>query len=564
MDKESELETAAWAPQSQRFDYVIVGAGPAGLQLGYFLHSAGRSYVMLESEPRPGAFFEKFPRHEKLLSINKVHTGYQDRNHRLRYDWNSLICDDPTFGMTEYAEEYFPNARLYAQYLQDFAQRFQLNILTNTRVQQVERGGPQGGYLLSVAEGEQIACRVLVYAAGLWTPYVPSIPGIELTENYVDFSTNPREFIGQRVLVLGKGNSAFETANNLTSHARTIHLCSPDPVKLAWESHYVGNLRAVNNDFLDTYLLKGQNAVLDATIDKIDRVDGEYVVDITFSHANGQRARLAYDRVLVCTGFRFDTSTFASDCTPALTPCGRLPAMTAAWESTNLPDLYWAGTLMQTLDKHKTMSNVVHGFRHNIQALAAVLAERYEGEPWPCERLPLRAEALADKIIERVSTDPGMMLQPGFLGDVITVGEGAAEYNTTVSVPYIMDSRFAACDDYYVVTMEYGKTMDDILSVNRMPDPGAAHNDVYQHPRIRRYRRGELVAEHHVAESLENDWRADQHAGPRRLVLELGFPGQQDASQYQQTHRAKLVEFLRGQLAEDGATVADPTMAAAG
>ena len=30
------------------WDYIVVGAGPAGLQLGYYLQMAGRDYVVLE------------------------------------------------------------------------------------------------------------------------------------------------------------------------------------------------------------------------------------------------------------------------------------------------------------------------------------------------------------------------------------------------------------------------------------------------------------------------------------------------------------------------------------
>jgi len=29
-------------------DYIVVGAGPSGLQMGYFLDRAGRNYVILE------------------------------------------------------------------------------------------------------------------------------------------------------------------------------------------------------------------------------------------------------------------------------------------------------------------------------------------------------------------------------------------------------------------------------------------------------------------------------------------------------------------------------------
>jgi len=37
-------------------DYILVGAGPAGLQLGYFLERAGRDYVILERADRAGAW----------------------------------------------------------------------------------------------------------------------------------------------------------------------------------------------------------------------------------------------------------------------------------------------------------------------------------------------------------------------------------------------------------------------------------------------------------------------------------------------------------------------------
>jgi len=35
-------------------DYIVVGAGPGGLQLGYFLERARRDYVILERAAQPG------------------------------------------------------------------------------------------------------------------------------------------------------------------------------------------------------------------------------------------------------------------------------------------------------------------------------------------------------------------------------------------------------------------------------------------------------------------------------------------------------------------------------
>lgn len=529
-------------------DYLIIGAGPAGLQLAYQLDRAGSNYLLVEAADRAGTFFEKFPRHETLLSVNKVYTGYNDAESRMRYDWNSLVTDNPEMVFTRYTREYFASARLYAQYLQDFAAQMGLRIRYKTRITDITRC--HEGYNFEIADehGERYACRALVLATGMADPWTPDIPGIEQAENYVDFSVDPEDFVDQRVLILGKSNSGFETAEALTGVTRSMHVCSPNPVKMAWQTHYIGNVRAVNNNFLDTYMLKGQNAVLDAQIERIERRDGEYVVDFAFTHANGQRAQIAYDRVLVCTGFKWNHRMFPATCKPESTECGRLPRMNSAWESENLPHLYFAGTLMQMRDRHKTMSNVVHGFRHNVRALGCLLQERYENRPWPCEQLPRDPKALAQQIVQHISIKASILLQPGFLGEAIVVDEGGVRYHEAMGVDYIRDSGMLNAEDCFVVTMEYGASCDDPLAVNREPEAGKAYNDVYLHPIVRHYSNGELLAEHHISESLENDWRAMRPEGGS-MIRKMGFLDQADPSRYQETHLEVLTQFLTRRLA---------------
>ena len=55
--------------------YIIVGAGPAGLQMAHYLDSAGRDYLVLDRAASVGSFFERFPRFRQLISINKPHAG---------------------------------------------------------------------------------------------------------------------------------------------------------------------------------------------------------------------------------------------------------------------------------------------------------------------------------------------------------------------------------------------------------------------------------------------------------------------------------------------------------
>ena len=62
--------------------------------------------------------------------------------------------------------------------------------------------------------------------------FAQAMAGIELAESYVDVSVDPEAFANQRVLILGKGNSAFETADNLISTTALLHVASPNPLPL--------------------------------------------------------------------------------------------------------------------------------------------------------------------------------------------------------------------------------------------------------------------------------------------------------------------------------------------
>ena len=85
---------------------------------------------------------------------------------------------------------------------------------------------------------------------------MPDIAGFELAESYDDDVRRPGGLPDQRVLILGKGNSAFETADNLIETTTVIHVAGRARCGWPGSTHYVGHLRAVNNNFLDTYQLK--------------------------------------------------------------------------------------------------------------------------------------------------------------------------------------------------------------------------------------------------------------------------------------------------------------------
>lgn len=503
-------------------DYLVIGAGPAGLQLGYFLERAGRDYLLLEAGSEAGSFFKVFPRHRQLISINKPRTGYDDPELRLRMDWNSLLSDDPDLLFTRYTPKYFPDADDMVRYLGDFAAKTGVKIAYDTRATRVGRTG-SGGFRVTDQNGATYEADRLVVASGPSKAYVPDIPGIEHAELYTEMSIDPNDYLDQRVLIVGKGNSAFETADNLMETTSVIHVAGPSSINMSWKTHYVGHLRAVNNNFLDTYQLKSQNALLDGDIKRIERTDEGYVVTFSFVRAGEVKKDLRYDRVLLCTGFRFDGSIFDDDCRPELVIKDRFPGQTSAYESTNVHGLYFAGTVMQVRDFKKSTSGFIHGFRYGVRALAKILDQRYHAVEWPHVAMAAEPAVLMDNTLTRVNRTSALWQQFGVLCDLIVCEDGVGTYYDEVPVDYVHDSAFGQSKNYFTITLEYGPDHDKYdpfdVSISRIKqdEVGVAHDAAYLHPVVRHYQQGKLVGVHHVAENLENEWDREQaHREPLR------------------------------------------------
>jgi thioredoxin reductase len=509
-------------------DYLVIGAGPAGLQLGLYLQQAGRDYLILEAGPTPGTFYRTFPRHRRMISINKPHTGWQDPELNLRMDWNSLLSDDPEFRFTRYTGRYFPDADDYVRYLTDYAAVHGLNVQYETRATRIARDETLH-FVVTDQNGRVYRARRLIMATGFGQPYIPPIPGIELTDRYTDVSVNPEDFTDQRVLIIGKGNSAFETADNLVEHAAVIHVLGPHSVKFAWRTHFIGHLRAVNNNFLDTYQLKTQNMVLDATILRIERAGQEFLVTLSYARRD-KIVQLCYERVITCTGFQMDSTIFDETCRPELAINGRFPALTAEWESVNVPDLYFAGTLTQVRDFKKTTSAFIHGFRYGIRALQRMLDHKYEGREWPHRELPADAGDMADAVLARINRSSALFQQYSFLCDLIVVepdGTTTARYYEELPVDYVHDSILGSADCYFTITLEYGEGHDVIdpfdVEAGRAWEADPSHDDRYLHPVIRCYRRWAPISVRRLPEDICNDWTDEEQY---REPLRAYFAGQ--------------------------------------
>jgi thioredoxin reductase len=508
-----------------KYDYIIVGAGPAGVQLAYFLQQQGYDYLLLERGSSAGTFFKKFPRHRTLISINKVHTGIDDPEINLRWDWNSLLTEDDKFRFKKYSKEYYPNPDCLVKYLQDYTKKYKLNIRCNSTVKKISK---KKQFIVELDSGKKFTAERVIIATGPSTPYIPDIKGIEHAKNYVDLSLDKKLFTNKRMLIIGKGNSSFETAEYLVDTASLIHMASPNPIKMAWRTHHPGHLRAIHNNFLDTYQLKSQNAIINSYIEKIEKKGKKFIATYAYTLANGEKETIEYDYVVNCTGFRLDTAIFSKSVMPKLTINDRYADLTSWYESVNVKDLYFIGNLMQVRDYKKKQSAFIHGFRYNIKFLTQYFAKRYHRKPFACAEIKASSTNIMRKIIQRVNKTSALWQQTGYLGDVLVYDNNKKVfyYYEEFPIDYVHEVDLAKREDYFTVTLEFGQERIDqyqnVFAIDRVHKDDFLHAYLSTgiHPIVRHYRNQQFISEHHLIEDFDSIWAEKVHREPLQAYFD--------------------------------------------
>ena len=70
-----------------------------------------------------GNFFNTYPRHGKLISLNKRNTGKTNKEFNMRHDWNSLLSNDESLLIKHYSKELFPHKSVMLKYLSDYQKK---------------------------------------------------------------------------------------------------------------------------------------------------------------------------------------------------------------------------------------------------------------------------------------------------------------------------------------------------------------------------------------------------------------------------------------------------------
>jgi thioredoxin reductase len=177
----------------EAWDVIIVGSGPAGLSAGLAAHRLGLRYLILEQGTLAESI-RKYPR-QKLLLAEPVKTNL----------YGGLWVTDAT-------------KEQLLQVWEAMVARTGLRIHSNERVEAVGRDGAV--YPVRTAAGDYRARRVVLAMGRRGTPRRLGVPGEELDKALYDI-IEMEAFTGARMLVVGGGDSAVESALGLSNQPGT-------------------------------------------------------------------------------------------------------------------------------------------------------------------------------------------------------------------------------------------------------------------------------------------------------------------------------------------------------
>ncbi|HLW24831.1 MAG TPA: NAD(P)/FAD-dependent oxidoreductase [Steroidobacteraceae bacterium] len=193
---------------------LIIGAGPAGLAAAACLRKGGHSFLILEREATVGASWQRH--------YDRLHLHSEARHSALPY-----------LGFPKGTPRY-PSREQMVHYLHRYARHFGLAPLLGEEVRSVGRVGDE--WMTSTLKGNSYRSRHVIIATGHnAVPHLPSWPGQDGFRGRIMHSSayrNGEPFRGQRVLVVGLGNSGGEIALDLHEHGARVAIAVRSAVNI--------------------------------------------------------------------------------------------------------------------------------------------------------------------------------------------------------------------------------------------------------------------------------------------------------------------------------------------
>ena len=204
-------------------DVLVVGSGPAGLSAGLEAHRRHLRYAVLE-QGTLGDTVRKYPRHKLLLAEPVAIPLYGDL-------W---IADASKETLLQVWETIVANTGL--------------QVRTGAKVEHVVRDGAH--FRVDAGDGTYHARRVVLAMGRRGTPRRLGVPGEELDKVFYDI-VEMEAFAGRRVLVVGGGDSAIESALGLANQPGT-------EVQLSYRGEGFARVKPRNQDKVAAAIAAGR------------------------------------------------------------------------------------------------------------------------------------------------------------------------------------------------------------------------------------------------------------------------------------------------------------------
>jgi putative flavoprotein involved in K+ transport len=370
-------ERRVTAEPTSSYEVVVVGAGQAGLAMGYFLHRQGRDFVILE---RAG----------------QIAPAWRER-------WDSLTLFTPRRysglpGLPFPGDpEGYPSRDEVIAYLERYTETFHLPIELNSEVKKLELA--DDWRLRLEVDGRTISADQVVVATGPFqTPFVPKLAdrlADDVFQTHAVGYRRPEEVPRGTVLVVGGGNTGFQIAKELSAtHKVVLSIGSrqtPLPQRPLGRDLFWWLTKARILDKSVESRLGRKLSTRETLIGSGPReLKRRYGVELRprATDADGGTVRfedgseLAVDAVIWATGYRPDYSWIKL---LILDEDGRLRHRRGV---TDVPGLYFLGLTWQ-----HTRGSALIGW---VQEDAEFIAERIAAyQAWPSVRTPVGASASA-------------------------------------------------------------------------------------------------------------------------------------------------------------------------
>jgi putative flavoprotein involved in K+ transport len=300
-------DLASIDPYAHALDVLVVGAGQAGLALGFHLKETPLRFRIVDRHARVGDCWRK--RYDSLVLFTpRAYSALP----------GLAVAGDP---------DGYPTKDEMGDYLETYAAHFDLPVTTGTGIRRLER--VDGGFRAVTEAGERIYCRAVVLATGAFQrPAIPSISrglSAEVTQLSPEDYKAPSQLPPGRVLVVGDGATGRQIALELIANHEVLlaagrpRRVSPDVVlgkSIFWWMDKLGILRASRESAVGRYLMKadpfpGKALELErlrrrgvGVVGRVVRAEGKR---ITFD--DGALAEV--DAVIWATGYRDDADWVA-------------------------------------------------------------------------------------------------------------------------------------------------------------------------------------------------------------------------------------------------------------